>query len=79
MHGEYIVQWVTFRREETLLASEFEPTGLSFSTDEYERPEALERAEYELASIRRYDGRSSLQCEYQLRYRLIGPWVAAHA
>lgn len=86
LHGAYVVEWATFRREVTLLESAFEPMGVSYASDEYpDEPhpvaDALERAENELASIRRYDelnGRP-MQLEYQLRYRLIGKWTPARA
>ncbi len=85
LHGGYVVEWVTFRAELTLLETAFEPMGSSYSSDEYadeERPlwEALIRAENELASIQRYDSLGApVSLEYQLRYRLIGNWTEPRA
>lgn len=89
LHGGYVVEWVAFTREiGTLVEEPFEPRGVSYTSDEYtdeSNPlaEALDRAENELDSIRRYDERPTIaealgtaprarrpEREYQLRYRL---------
>ena len=84
LHGGFVVEWVTFRRD-TFSENDFEPMGTNYVSDEYAdepRPlqDALWRAEDELASIRRYDeNNSAYNCEYQLRYRLIGPWKGSQS
>jgi hypothetical protein len=84
LHGRYDVEWLTFCREVSLIPEDFKPMGLARGTSESDedcqtrtKQEALLEAEYELASIRRYDERAnpSLEIEYELRYRLIGPWL----
>jgi hypothetical protein len=82
LHGGYDVEWLSFSREVSLLPEDFKPIGLARGTAEYDSnprtmQEALQEAEYELASIRRHDERTtpSREFEYELRYRLIGPWL----
>lgn len=86
LHGGYDVEWLTFCREVSLIPEDFKPMGLARGTSEYDgdprtKLEALQEAEYELASIRRYDERATpaLEIQYKLRYRLIGPWLPANA
>ena len=82
LHTSLVVEWITFRREVHHRYVPFEAIGLSFSTDDCSsHADALERAEYEQASIKRYDTNNYAEdeMEYELRYRLISPWVPARA
>lgn len=81
LHGRFDVEWSVFVREVTLLEEQFAPMGTEYTSEQDGRHEALESAEYELQSIRNYDGhyQPDKRIEYRLRYRLLMPWKDANA